>query len=455
MRESGNRIKIANNRLVAADQPVWCANAAAILITVVSWPHVTPAIALTAFTILLLVNSQMSLIFWLFWRDKARDERADFWERCIFAGNLCAGSVWGIVCALLFLFLPNASGLLVYLITSLVIGGWAIAQIPSFKCILAFSLPAISTIFTATLADARWHDDDIVIGATILLFMTVVLRHTRLIADAYRASIDLSSGLKAQVETEARINTVVSAEYARVRRILEALPVPVGLTRRSDGELIYINQYGRNILGIKDLAEDPKSLKNGFITDRESRDQVYNKITGGETIHELELRMKRKDGSEFWALFSGSDIIYDGQSAILGVFPDISEWHAAKEGLIRSQARFRLVMDDASDLITIWEPKIGFTYISPSVERLLGYRVDELPKNELLKYIHPEDMKLNSAANLECIEKGIPRTSFTYRLRHKAGHWEWMEASSSIDLEADSGNFLQISTVSRLVTERV
>jgi len=153
-----DKIKAANNRLVTTDQPYWCASCAAMLIAVIVWPYLPAAQALTVFAILLVADRQLSFISTRFWRDEGRDQRAGYWAKWLFAGNLIAGAIWGLVCAVLYLQLPESPQLLVGMILILVIGGWSIAHIPSFKCILGFSIPATISLVIAVITD--WFGPD-------------------------------------------------------------------------------------------------------------------------------------------------------------------------------------------------------------------------------------------------------------------------------------------------------
>jgi PAS domain S-box-containing protein len=451
--DPGDRIKIANNRLVSSDQPVWCASAAALLVMIVVWPYAGPAAAMTAFALLLLADCQMSLIFRLFWRDTARDDRADFWDKCLFAGNLAAGSAWGVVSALLYFMLPDDAETLLGLILLAVIGGWSIAMVPSYRCILAFSLPATVAIATAALADGQTQD--YVIGMIIPLFMIVVLRHTRIIADAYRASVELSGDLKTLAEKAVQDEAMVRRDYAQQRLLMDMLPYPVSLISRTDGTMIYINQSGLDKLGISTLSGNTEYIKNEMVVSPEMRSLIYHKIQMGEVIDKVEMQLRRPDGTLFWTLYSARAIVHDGQDVVIGGFFDITARKHTEEELRKSEEKFRLLADYANDLINICSLEGKYIYVSPSIERLLGYRADEVINREISEFIHPDDLDQIVASNIEHFTNNSTYVTYMYRIRHKSGHWEWMEASASIMRDERSGKPLQLSAVSRLITERV
>ena len=66
---------------------------------------------------------------------------------------------------------------------------------------------------------------------------------------------------------------------------------------------------------------------------------------------------------------------------------------ALTEDLLRrqSEARFSSLVTNSSDVVMVVDADSTMQYISPSVERVLGYGVDELEGSKLTTLIHPED----------------------------------------------------------------
>ncbi len=453
MSSTETAIKVANNRWITSGQPFWCASAAALLVMLVAWPYVPAGVALTGFGVLLLADRQLAAMRWFFWRDEGHDLRANYWERWLIAGNLLAGVIWGSVGASLYLQLPGDAAPLIGLIVAVVIGGRSLAYVPSTRCIQGFSTPVALAMFAAVLieGDPRHY----VVGLVILLILLVVLRHARTIADAYRASTELSSDLKEQAVNAAQVEAMVSQNYAQQNLLMDMLPTPVSLVARADGKMIYINQSGLDGLGISTLSGNTEYIKDEMIVSPEIRSLIYDKIKLGEKIDKVEMQLRRPDGSLFWSIYSAREIVYDGKEAVIGVFSDITARKHAEDELRKSEEKYRLLSDHASDLINICDMRGIYRYVSPSSERLLGYRMDELINQPIHEFIHPEDIDRIISVNSESIRAGRSHITYMYRMRHKSGHWEWMEASATIEKDAGTGQPLQISAVSRLVTDRV
>jgi diguanylate cyclase (GGDEF)-like protein/PAS domain S-box-containing protein len=123
-----------------------------------------------------------------------------------------------------------------------------------------------------------------------------------------------------------------------------------------------------------------------------------------------------------------------------------------EEALYRSEERFRSLVQNASDVILIMEPKGTVRYISPAVERVLGYKPEEVIGKDNFTPVHPDDMPRVQGVVGEAIKN--PGTTFPVelRLRHADGSWRHLESrcTSLLDDPAVGG----IVFNSRDVTER-
>ncbi|WP_053365916.1 ATP-binding protein [Bacillus sp. FJAT-27245] len=129
----------------------------------------------------------------------------------------------------------------------------------------------------------------------------------------------------------------------------------------------------------------------------------------------------------------------------------ISEKKAMKRSLGESEAKYQLIAENTSDLITVIGKDHSFNYFSPSHESTLGYSCEELYAMEILSIIHPEDLNpFKSAINDFFGKKGT--LSIELRLRHKEGRW--VEFESRCMPVKDNESIEHIVIVSRDITER-
>jgi PAS domain S-box-containing protein len=120
--------------------------------------------------------------------------------------------------------------------------------------------------------------------------------------------------------------------------------------------------------------------------------------------------------------------------------------------LRRSEERFRLITENAADLIIVVDSTGRPQYLSPSVIHTLGYVAEELMRNSLFSLVHPEDRSMT----VDTLKSALRQTTdqvLEYRLQHKQGYWRKFEAHASVVRESDT-NAGNLVLVSRDITER-
>ncbi|MDO9460444.1 MAG: PAS domain S-box protein, partial [Alphaproteobacteria bacterium] len=338
MPSNETRIRIANNRLITTGRSFWAADIAVLLMVWTIWPHIPHAHALFATAALVMANHVLSVIGYFFNRDRARDNRSEFWEKWLVAGNMAAGAAWGLTSALLFNVLPHSIALQLVMISALLLAAWTVASVPSMKCIFAFSFPAVTPLLLATLQ--TWPPRDYAFVLITPLFLVFMLKHTRRVSAAYRASTEQLSGFQKLAETEAQRGELISQDSARLRHLLDAVPVPVIVSNLASGLLVYVNQAALDLIGIKDLSEKPGARSVDFFATPAERDKAVKKIASTDTTP-VEFQLKRADGSLFWAYYTASQLVYEGEPAIIGTVTDVTARRQAEEELRDSQEKLR------------------------------------------------------------------------------------------------------------------
>ena len=94
---------------------------------------------------------------------------------------------------------------------------------------------------------------------------------------------------------------------------------------------------------------------------------------------------------------------------------------------VQSDAYFRSLIENASDIISILEPTGKIRYESPSLERVLGYKPEELVGSNAFEFIHPEDVGLIQDIFTEGINQDDRVIHAEFRFRHKDGSWRTFE----------------------------
>jgi len=191
--------------------------------------------------------------------------------------------------------------------------------------------------------------------------------------------------------------------------------------------------------------------------------QVYKKVyKTGKPVKEFGYNIIRKDGSKRYIESSVSLRKYSSGKPIgfLGISNDFTHRKQLEGALRKSEALYRLLADHMKDQIWLMDLNLKFKYISPSVEKLLGYTLKELNKIHLYNLL--TEASFQKAMDIFSME--ITRASTTppppslkhileLECRCKDGRTLWIEGTHSFIQDKD-GKPLSILGEGRDITER-
>jgi PAS domain S-box-containing protein len=120
---------------------------------------------------------------------------------------------------------------------------------------------------------------------------------------------------------------------------------------------------------------------------------------------------------------------------------------------VHQEEQFQAFVEGSSDIITVLDSDGTRQYVSPSVERILGYEPDELLDGNAFDLVHPDDRDRLRETFADLFEGETETTiSAEYRTRHADGSWCWTESRAIIG----DGRILDGYVVNtRDVTDRV
>ena len=123
------------------------------------------------------------------------------------------------------------------------------------------------------------------------------------------------------------------------------------------------------------------------------------------------------------------------------------------EGVLNiGDTTFRSLIENSNDIVTITEMNGIICYESPSVERNLGYKPEEMVGKNAFDFVHPEDLPKVMDAFARSIQNQSASPRVEYRFRHKDGSWVLLEGISSMQVD-ESDQVIGIIN-SRDITER-
>jgi diguanylate cyclase (GGDEF)-like protein/PAS domain S-box-containing protein len=166
------------------------------------------------------------------------------------------------------------------------------------------------------------------------------------------------------------------------------------------------------------------------------------------------IRIRRKDGTVVWLEIGGAPVVDAAGNVVgsIGVHNDVTERRMAEEALRESEARYRLMAENSTDMISRTSTRGIILYASDASRRLLGYEPSELIGRSFYDFIFEVDREEVRYLSSLIHESGP--TTFAYRVEKKDGSLVWFETTSRSVRDALSGKIREIVGVSRDVTER-
>jgi diguanylate cyclase (GGDEF)-like protein/PAS domain S-box-containing protein len=206
----------------------------------------------------------------------------------------------------------------------------------------------------------------------------------------------------------------------------------------------------------------PSSLKiaTKVLTRELARDP--NRVNEPFQSRTLELELNCKDGSTVWTEVTVTFLRdeNDRPVGLLGVSRDITERKKMEEALRESEERYRLLAENASDLIWTLDLNLRYTYMSPSVKGMRGYTAEEVIGTRVNETMTPASLQAIRNIFVEELEMENRSQQDLFRSRTleaemycRNGSTVWTEIKLTFMRDSD-GRPVGILGVSRDISER-
>jgi PAS domain S-box-containing protein len=209
-------------------------------------------------------------------------------------------------------------------------------------------------------------------------------------------------------ESEQRSRTFTSATFE-------------GIAISIQGKIVDVNEQLASMLGYPMSELVGKSVMD-FVAP-EAHASVADHIKSGRDDAYEHLAL-RKDGSTISVEIRARMMPYQGGQARMTAIRDITERKRAEEALRESEERYRLIIENAINLIAEVDINGNYIYVNPAHKVWLGYNTSDLVGKMVLDFIHPDDVPFLLG------RFSSPSSSGMLRFRHKDGSWRWLDASA-------------------------
>gem|GEM_PF-956778 len=264
---------------------------------------------------------------------------------------------------------------------------------------------------------------------------------------------------RAGVELERlRFETTLRRNEERYRSLVSSLAEGV-ILQDAQGSILEANENACQILGLdRDQLMARRTIGPEWRTVREDGSifpsteyPVMLSATTGRSYRNVIMGVWISGDRLRWISINSQPVRGgDGYSVVAAVasFEDITEVRTASIALRESEERYRLLVENSTDILSELDHDGCLVYVSPNALTILGYHPSELLHQRVLDGVHPDEVD-----RLKALFGAHTDGSASHRYRHRQGKWLWFE--SSVRWFRNPSGEVRIAAVSRDITSRV
>lgn len=196
-----------------------------------------------------------------------------------------------------------------------------------------------------------------------------------------------------------------------------------------EGRFIKVNQTFKDLLGYTDAELNQKPYTH-FIhpDDQEHTFQQAQRLLRGVPVAAYENRYLTREGRYVWLCWTSSTIV-DGM--LCAAARDVTSLKEAKQTIMDSEKKFRSLVQNGYEIISIVAENGTYAYHSDSIYRVLGYLPEELIGVSALAIVHPEDVEKVVNGTIQLKNSSYVNNGIPYRVKAKDGTYKWLESSGT------------------------
>lgn len=189
-------------------------------------------------------------------------------------------------------------------------------------------------------------------------------------------------------------------------------------------ELTMEELHGRRVLDFVVPEDRRRTLKNF----RKAKNGIYTNFR---------VTINQKSNNRLGALVKFIPIkIREVTTGFYVILKDMRELDQMVELYMESEKNFRIIAENANDVIILINHRKEYLYISPSLEDIFGYSPKDYEVKEPFHNVHPEDLEKLYGTLSASIKNG-EICKMRVRVGHSAGHWIWSELHGTPVFEND------------------
>lgn len=205
------------------------------------------------------------------------------------------------------------------------------------------------------------------------------------------------------------------------------------LGKPSDFKYLEVNKRFVDLTGLSGVVG--KKVSEVIPGVRESNPElleIYGRVAKTGNPEKFETYL---DQLKTW--FSISVYSYE-QGYFVAIFANITEQKRLAEVIKENEERFRALIEKGSDVYSLVGTDGTVSYVSPTVERVLGYKAEYIQGKSAFMLVHPDDVEIAQAEFSKLMEEPGRSEVVPLRVKRANGEYIWLEVVGTNALNVDA-----------------
>jgi PAS domain S-box-containing protein len=258
--------------------------------------------------------------------------------------------------------------------------------------------------------------------------------------------------LRKEIQERTRAEIALRESEEKYRELVENLSDIIYAVDR-EGTITYISSAVEHHLGYE--TEDVVGAHVSRFIHPEDMPRLQEALSGSSPgdMPQSEYRVISKSGEVRWMRASSRPILIEGRlSGLRGVLSDITERKQMERHLQESQARYRAIVQEQTDLICRFLPCGQYVFVNEAYARFYGIDRPRIQGGSFLRLMSPEELDLYEA-RIGSLRPDAPARAIEQQAIRADGQERWVLWSLR-GMFDEQGQLTEVQAVGRDITER-
>lgn len=211
----------------------------------------------------------------------------------------------------------------------------------------------------------------------------------------------------------------------KYRSLFDASPLPMWVLDRVELRFLKVNNAAIELYGY--TAEEFSNMTVRDLWAPKQEEKIEKIISDNtDSFFQVKVEHFKKNGERIFVNVNSNPMVYAGVKARVSLVKNVTARIKAEEKLSQSEKRFKALVQDGSDLISIVDSNFNYIYNSPASKSVFGKNPKEMKGTNFKDYINREDLE-NISTHMEKLKKKKRIQLPSYRVRNSENKWSWIE----------------------------